>query len=275
MLAFRADVNDPERSAVSLGKRLLDIVLAGGALLAATPLLLIAAIGIKLTSPGPVFYRARRIGRDLRRSRIDTRTAADKVERRRHDAYRGREFTMYKFRTMRVDSGQNSSPITAARDSRVFPFGAFLRATKIDELPQLLNVLNGDMSLVGPRPEAPEIVRAHYTPADITTLQVPPGMTSPGTVYYYTHGESTLPADATVDQYVTRLLPVKLSLDRVYIERRRPLYDVRVLVRTAFAILARILRVRRFPLPPELAETNVSAARTAADTLHAGRQSER
>ena len=161
---------------------------------------------------------------------------------------------MYKFRTMRVDTSHTSSPITAASDSRVFPFGALLRATKIDELPQLVNVLKGDMSLVGPRPEAPEIVRGHYTPDDLITLQVPPGVTSPGTVYYYTHGESTLAADGTVDHYVKRLLPVKLALDRVYIERGRPLYDIRVILRTIGAILARILGRRRFPEPPELAE---------------------
>jgi lipopolysaccharide/colanic/teichoic acid biosynthesis glycosyltransferase len=250
---------------VSIGKRVLDIVLAGVALLAATPLLLIAAVGIKLTSPGPVFYRAKRIGRDLRRSRSDTRPAANLIERRRQDGYYGREFTMYKFRTMRADSGLNSSPITAASDSRVFPFGAILRATKIDELPQLLNVLKGDMSLVGPRPEAPEIVRGHYTPDDITTLQVPPGVTSPGTVYYYTHGESTLPADTAIDQYVTRLLPMKLALDRVYIERRRALYDIRVLVRTALAILARVIGTRRFPKPPELAETDAHVSRPSTD----------
>ena len=160
---------------------------------------------------------------------------------------------MYKFRTMRVDVATPRVRLPL-NDSRVFPFGAFLRATKIDELPQLVNVLKGDMSLVGPRPEAPEIVRGHYTPDDLITLQVPPGVTSPGTVYYYTHGESTLAADGAVDHYVKRLLPVKLALDRVYIERRRVLYDIRVILRTVAAILARILG-SRFPEPPELAKT--------------------
>src|SRR3954462_11463870 len=100
----------------------------------ALPLLVIAAIGIKLTSPGPVFYRARRIARDRRRP-SHSRTAIAHAERRRSDGYQGREFTMYKFRTMRVESGGAASPITALNDSRIFPFGTFLRATKIDELP--------------------------------------------------------------------------------------------------------------------------------------------
>src|SRR4051812_38256056 len=107
-----------QRAPSSMSKRLLDIVVAGGALIVTAPLFLVAALGIWLTSPGPIFYRAKRIGRDLRRSPLDTRASADLVERRRQDGYRGREFTMYKFRTMRVDSSHDSSPITAASDSR-------------------------------------------------------------------------------------------------------------------------------------------------------------
>src|SRR4051812_45016081 len=105
---------------------------------------------------------------------------------------------MYKFRTMPMHSDAAGNPITARNDFRVFPFGRFLRATKIDELPQLINVLKGDMTLVGPRPEAPEVVRVHYAKDDLFTLQVPPGLTSPGTVYYYTHFESTLPAEGVL-----------------------------------------------------------------------------
>jgi lipopolysaccharide/colanic/teichoic acid biosynthesis glycosyltransferase len=187
------------------------------------------------------------------------------TERRRQDGYRGREFTMYKFRTMRVHTSDAANPITALNDSRVFPFGAFLRATKIDELPQLVNVLKGDMTLVGPRPEAPEIVRSHYTPDDLVTLQVPPGVTSPGTVYYYTHCESMLATDKVVDEYVQRLLPAKLALDRVYIKRPTVLYDIRVILRTIFTIVARALGRRWFPDPPELAKANVNAAYPPTD----------
>jgi lipopolysaccharide/colanic/teichoic acid biosynthesis glycosyltransferase len=164
---------------------------------------------------------------------------------------------MYKFRTMSVSSAGAANPITARNDSRVFAFGAFLRATKIDELPQLINVLKGDMTLVGPRPEAPEIVRSHYTLDDITTLQVRPGVTSPGTVYYYTHCESTLANDSVVDQYVQQLLPAKLALDRVYISRASLLYDIRIILRTIVGIVARVLGSKRFPNPPELTEARI------------------
>jgi lipopolysaccharide/colanic/teichoic acid biosynthesis glycosyltransferase len=239
-------------------KRPLDAAVAFTALILLSPLLVIAAVGIMLTSPGPILYRAPRIGRD-RRGSFDRRSRARDSDRRR-DGYWGREFPMYKFRTMRVSPAGIGTPITARNDSRVFPFGAFLRATKIDELPQLFNVLKGDMTLVGPRPEAPEIVRTHYTKADLTTLQVPPGVTSPGTVYYYTHCESTLAANAVMDQYVEELLPAKLALDRVYLRRRSLLYDLRVVLRTIAGITARIFGSKSFPDPPELRELEGSQA---------------
>src|SRR5580765_2430484 len=187
---------------MSIGKRLLDIVVTACALTAAAPLLLVAAVGIRLTSPGPVLYRAQRIGRDRRRPYANLCLGAYQPERRRA-GYGGREFTMYKFRTMHVSADPGSS-ITARNDSRVFPFGAWLRATKIDELPQLINIIRGDMTLVGPRPEAPDIVRNHYTPDDLSTLQTLPGLTSPGSLYYYTHCEAKLPNDAVVELYVQR-----------------------------------------------------------------------
>jgi lipopolysaccharide/colanic/teichoic acid biosynthesis glycosyltransferase len=241
-----------------MGKRLLDIVVAGLALTASSPLLLFAAIGIRLTSPGPIFYRARRIARDRRDVPYAPRHVLWSPEQRRDGGYHGREFTMYKFRTMRVDTSGAPLSITAANDPRVFRFGAFLRATKIDELPQLINVLKGDMTIVGPRPEAPDIVRGHYTPDDLTTLKVPPGVTSPGTIYYYTHGESKLAVDGVVDQYVQELLPAKLALDRVYIKRPTVLYDIRVMLRTIVTIVAKSLGRQGFPDPPELAEADVN-----------------
>src|SRR2546430_1417724 len=136
-------------------KRLFDVVCAAVALVLTAPLIGLAAIGIKLTDPkgGPVFYRARRVG------------------------YLGREFTMYKLRTMRQDGDDGGGPrITGARDARVYPFGQLLRRSKVDELPQLFNVLRGDMAIVGPRPEDPMIVKEHYSPPDLETLGGRPGL---------------------------------------------------------------------------------------------------
>jgi lipopolysaccharide/colanic/teichoic acid biosynthesis glycosyltransferase len=144
--------------------------------------------------------------------------------------------------------------------------------TKIVELPQLIYVLKGDMSLVGPRPEAPEIVRSHYTPADLSTLQVPPGVTSPGTVYYYTHCEQMLDTDTVVDDYVQRMLPAKLALDRVYIKRPTLLYDIRVILRTIVTVATRTLGRQWFPDPPELAEADVTTISGSADSSLSYRQ---
>jgi lipopolysaccharide/colanic/teichoic acid biosynthesis glycosyltransferase len=239
-----------------LGKRLVDVAIAGVALATAMPLLLIAAIGVRVASPGPILYRARRIGRDRRR--LDGSTPTHRAVERRQGGYHGREFTMYKFRTMhlRADTGDS---ITAKNDSRVFPFGACLRAMKIDELPQLFNVIKGDMALVGPRPEAPDIVRDYYTRQDITTLQILPGLTSLGSLYYYTHCEAALPDDAAVEAYVQKLLPVKLALDRVYMNHATVLYDMRLIVRTMGVIVARTCGRQLFGEFPELAEANLKA----------------
>jgi lipopolysaccharide/colanic/teichoic acid biosynthesis glycosyltransferase len=240
-------------------RRCVDVIGALTALIVTSPLMLIAAVGIRLTSPGPIFYRATRIARDRRSTSL--RTTGGQPDRRRPE-YCGREFTMYKFRTMHVNSDATSgAPITASADARIFPFGSWLRATKVDELPQFFNVLRGHMALVGPRPEAPEIVREYYTPLDRSTLQVPPGLTSPGALYYYTHGESQLQGDSVVQMYVDRLLPLKLAIDRVYISHASVRYDLRVLARTLRVIVLRVLGVKHYPEPPELAEVDLGQAR--------------
>jgi lipopolysaccharide/colanic/teichoic acid biosynthesis glycosyltransferase len=208
-------------------KRALDILLAGAALLVAAPFLALAAIGIKLADRGPVFYRAQRIGLN------------------------GRLFTMYKLRTMRVKQ-TSSSVITANNDPRVFPLGALLRQTKLDELPQLLNVLKGDMSIVGPRPEDPRMVELFYAPVHHETFRVPPGLTCPGSIYAYTHGERELDASDPERCYAERLLPLKLALDLVYVRQMNVRYDVQLIARTAWVLGSAFLGRRSFPLPREL-----------------------
>jgi len=210
-------------------KRVLDIVLAGTALVAVAPVLAVAALGIRLAGPGPILYRAQRVGQH------------------------GRVFTMYKLRTMRARQG---SPvvITAKDDPRVFPFGAFLRRAKLDELPQLYNVLRGDMAIVGPRPEDPSMVARFYAPLHHETLRVPPGLTCPGSIYAYTHGEAQLDAGDPERCYGERLLPLKLALDLVYLRQASLGYDLALIARTGWMLGTALLGRRAFALPPELAD---------------------
>ena len=209
------------------GKRVFDVLLASSMLVAASPLMLIATIGILIASPGPIFYRSMRAGKD------------------------GHPFVLYKLRTMHFSDGTGVS-ITALNDPRIFPLGKVLRKYKIDELPQLFNVLKGDMSAVGPRPEALDIVAKHYSERDRETLRVRPGLTSPGAIYYYTDLQRRLGNDDAESVYVERVLPDKLAVERVYVENASFWYDMRIIVRTAIAILKIIIGRNTSLRPPEL-----------------------
>lgn len=193
--------------------RLLDRLLAAAGLLGATPVLLLAALGIKISDRGPVLYRACRVGLG------------------------GTTFTMYKFRTMRVTSGPKA-PITSRSDPRVFPWGRCLRRLKLDELPQLVNVVKGDMAIVGPRPEDPTIVERHYADWMRETLTVVPGLTSPGSLNYYAD-EATLPHHSVEAQriYVSDLLPRKIAVDLVYVRNRSIKYDAVLVLRTIVGVV--------------------------------------
>jgi lipopolysaccharide/colanic/teichoic acid biosynthesis glycosyltransferase len=208
-------------------RRLLDIALAGVGLALAAPVLALAALGIRLSSPGPVLYRARRAGRA------------------------GACFIMYKLRTMHQRPPGRAPRITGRDDPRVFPLGALLRRTKIDELPQLFNVLRGDMSIVGPRPEDPDIVARHYTPLLRETLAVRPGLASPGSLYHYTHGDALLAGGDPETAYVERLLPLKVALDVVYVRHASLQTDMRIVGRTLATIAGCLGGRSRFRDPPE------------------------
>ena len=213
------------------------MILAAIGLLVTAPLLAVAALGIRLSSPGPVLYRARRAGRGAA------------------------PFLMYKFRTMHVDHGAHRSTITGAADPRVFPFGAWLRRTKVDELPQLVNVLRGEMAIVGPRPEDPTFVAKHYSVVQCETLAVAPGLASPGSLYSTTHGERWLSAAHPERDYLERLFPLKLALDVVYVRGASLRYDLRIMLRTLYVLAAKALGRSVFADPPE---------RAAAERLLAG-----
>ena len=197
--------------------RPLDRVLALLGILGTSPLWLLAAVGIRVSDPGPVIYRARRAGVD------------------------GAPFTMFKFRTMRVAGAASvGGRISSGQDPRVFAWGRLLRRLKIDELPQLVNVAKGDMAIVGPRPEDPTIVQTDYAPWMMETLSVLPGLTSPGSLAYYAD-EVSIPDDpAEAEQhYLADLLPRKLAIDLVYVRERSLRYDVMLVLRTLGSIAGR------------------------------------
>jgi lipopolysaccharide/colanic/teichoic acid biosynthesis glycosyltransferase len=177
-------------------RHLPDRVVAAAGLAALSLPLALAAAAVKATSAGPVFYRQPRIGRD------------------------GRPFDLVKFRTMRA--GAAGAQITVAADSRVTPVGRVLRRLKIDELPQLWNVLKGDMALIGPRPEVPRFV-AHYTAEQRAILRAMPGLASRAQLVYPHEADLLLTADDPEHTYVTQLMPKKIAVDLEY-ERRRTVW---------------------------------------------------
>jgi lipopolysaccharide/colanic/teichoic acid biosynthesis glycosyltransferase len=214
-------------------KRIFDIIASAIALTVLSPLMLIAAVAIKLGSKGPVFFRAQRAG------------------------VGAVPFQMYKFRSMHVLQDSGASKITAARDPRIFTVGKILRATKIDELPQLFNVLIGDMSVVGPRPEDMSIVSDHYEEWMMETLRLRPGMASPGSIYGsiydYRREANPVKIDDTENDYLRNLLPLKLAIELVYVRKQSFSYDVNIVFRT-LAMLFNVLLRKQLDDPPEFEE---------------------
>jgi lipopolysaccharide/colanic/teichoic acid biosynthesis glycosyltransferase len=191
-------------------KRILDFVVTALGLIVASPLLLLLCLLIKLSDNGPIFYRANRSGKG------------------------GVTFAVYKFRTMIVDADKIGPAVTASGDSRVTPIGAFLRRTKLDELPQLLNVLSGEMSLVGPRPEDPRYV-ALYTPAQRQILDFVPGITSAASLAYR-HEEQMLTGDDWETVYQQKVMPEKIEIDLAYMGSANVITDLKLIFQTVFAM---------------------------------------
>ena len=191
--------------------RILDLGLAALLLLLVTPLMALVAIAIKIDSPGPLFFRCRRVG------------------------FRGRAFDMLKFRKMR--DGVGGPALTARADPRFTRVGGFLAKTKLDEVPQLWNVLRGEMSLVGPRPEDPSFV-AIEPEAYSKILGVRPGITGLSQLAFARETEILDPADG-VTHYVRTLLPQKVRLDCLYVSRRSLRMNLGILFWTAVAVLLR------------------------------------
>ena len=215
--SLRANLYRSSRSqnkwASDLAKRLLDISAAGLGLLALAPFFALIAIWIKRDSPGPVFYRGPRYGKG------------------------GRTFGILKFRTMREEPESYQGPrVTAEDDPRVTPLGKWLRDSKINELPQLWNVLKGEMSLVGPRPEDPEIGQTWPREAWSEILSVRPGITSPASVLYRDE-ETMLKAGQVMHTYMEYVAPSKMRLDQLYVRNRSFWLDLDILFWTSLILL--------------------------------------
>jgi lipopolysaccharide/colanic/teichoic acid biosynthesis glycosyltransferase len=195
-----------------LSKRAFDILSTGVALLALAPLFAWIALGIKLSSPGPVFYVAPRMGRH----RVP--------------------FGQLKFRTMHVNADRHGA-FTAKNDTRIFAFGKILRLLKLDELPQLLNVFRGEMSVVGPRPEDCATVDSCYTPDQLRVLEAVPGLTGLPQVRFFPE-LSIIDTNGMDPQehYKQFILPMRLQMDQEYIDNRSFLYDLGLILRTGCLI---------------------------------------
>lgn len=194
-----------------MSKRVLDVVLSGLGLVILAPLMALIAAWVKLDSPGPVFFRQTRVGR------------------------RGEHFEIIKFRTMTDSEEVDRRNLTVAGDGRITRSGKFLRQYKLDELAQLLNVVKGDMSIVGPRPEVPEYVQ-HY-PENIReeVLSVRPGLTDYAALEFIDEAELLCHPEDADRIYRTDILPVKLELYRRYVREQGFWVDFRIILRTVLS----------------------------------------
>lgn len=194
-------------------KRLFDIVSSGTGLILLSPVLLFLAIWIKLDSRGPVFYRQVRVGKN------------------------GRDFKIYKFRSMRQGADKKGLITVGGRDPRVTRSGYYIRKYKLDEFPQLINVLKGDMSIVGPRPEVRKYVNL-YTKEQLKVLSVKPGITDMASIKYRNENELLEKADDPDKMYIEVIMPDKLKYNLEYIKNQSFLYDMRLALLTFKEILS-------------------------------------
>lgn len=218
-------------------KRTFDVIFSSFALIVLAPFFVIIAIVIKISSKGPVFYPAKRIGQnrrngDRRINRVVVMNNRRKNERRREDSY-GKIFYMKKFRSMIVGADKLGSSVTFNGDPRVTTVGRFLRKTKLDELPSLINVLKGEMSLVGPRPESPPWVE-RYSQQQKEVLNVKPGITGLAQIKY--RNEEDILSGTNLEEQYIKVMSDKLTIDLSYIKNRNLFLDLKILAKTIMAI---------------------------------------
>ena len=194
-------------------KRFLDITISFFGILILLPVIAIIAILVKIGSKGPIIYKQRRVGI----GNID--------------------FDIYKFRTMYLNSDKKGLLTVGDKDPRVTPIGFYLRKLKLDELPQLFNVLFGDMSLVGPRPEVRKYVN-YYSEEDMSVLNVRPGITDYASIEFRNENEMLKGCDNPDQKYIEEILPIKLDLNKKYIQNKSFLTDIKIICLTIISIVA-------------------------------------
>lgn len=194
-------------------KRLFDIIASSIGLIILSPLLLIVAIWIKLDSSGPVFYRQVRVGR------------------------KNKDFRIFKFRSMRVGADKGSLVTIGGRDPRVTRSGYYLRKYKLDEIPQLINVFLGDMSIVGPRPEVRRYVD-YWTPEQMRVLDVRPGITDPASIKFRNENELLEKAEDPEEYYINVIMQEKIKLYLEYVDRHSFFYDIGLIFKTFWAVIS-------------------------------------
>lgn len=199
-------------------KRAIDVVCAVAALASLAPVFLLIVVAIRLSSPGPVIYRGLRVGLNRR------------------------PFTILKFRTMVVDAERLGGSCTSADDQRITPIGRWLRKYKLDELPQLVNVLIGEMSLVGPRPEIPRYV-AMFSEEEHQILTVRPGITDWATLWNSDEGERLAGRADPERVYIEEIRPEKIRLQLKYVRERNLAVDARIVVATCALVLSRCVGI--------------------------------
>lgn len=193
-------------------KRLFDIIASGLGLIVLSPLFLVLAIWIKMDSKGPVFYRQVRVG------------------------FKNKDFRIFKFRSMRVGADKGSLVTIGGHDPRVTKSGYFIRKFKFDELPQLINVFLGDMSLVGPRPEVRHYVD-YWTSEQMHVLDVRPGITDPASIKFRNENELMEKAEDPEKYYIEVIMQEKIKLYLEYVEKHSFLYDIGLIFKTFFVIV--------------------------------------
>lgn len=193
-------------------KRIFDFVCSGIGLIILSPVLIVIAIMIKKGSDGPIFFKQIRVGKN------------------------GENFEILKFRTMVVDAEKLGRQITVGNDNRITKVGGFLRKYKLDELPQLINVFKGDMSLVGPRPEVPRYVKL-YTEEQRKVLNVKPGITDLASLKYKDENELLGKAENPDECYINTIMPDKLALNLEYINKSNIFYDIYIIITTIIKCL--------------------------------------